>query len=88
MDATLRRTRTQGQWSAGGLETPMVFRGAFRRTVAELFGRGFQNKTAKTFRNFQVSPMNKVSQDIGYRRPKKISEGLSNEPVSATNQFQ
>ncbi len=66
----------------------MVFRGAFWRTVAELFGTGFQNKTAKTFRKFEILPMNWVSQDIGYRRPKKISEGLSNEPVSATNQFQ
>jgi hypothetical protein len=66
----------------------MVFRGAFRRTVAELFGIGFQNKTAKTFRKFEILPMNWVSQDIGYRRPKKNSERFSNESGSAMNWVQ
>jgi hypothetical protein len=60
----------------------MVFRGAFRRTFEERFGRVFQNKTAKTFRKVQVCPMNEVSQDIGYRRPKKSPKG------SAMNQAQ
>jgi hypothetical protein len=77
----------------------MVFRGAFRRTVAALFRTGFQNKTAKTFRKFQFCPMNEVSQDIGYRRPKKSPKGsamnqaqqrtsFSNEAGSAINQVQ